>query len=55
VGIIVHVLLIWGATKENRCMLLPWLILAMIGIVVGIIGIIFVIIACAILGQEPIL
>jgi hypothetical protein len=25
--------LIWGATIGNRCMLLPWLIVAMIGIV----------------------
>ena len=50
-GLIVHVLLIWGATVGNRCMLLPWLILTMIGIVLGVIGIIFVIIACAILGQ----
>jgi hypothetical protein len=49
-GLIVHVLLIWGATVGNRCMLLPWLILSMIGIVLGVIGIIFVIIGCAILG-----
>ena len=49
-GIIVHTLLIWGATVGNRCMMLPWMILCMMAIVIGIIGILFVIIALAIVG-----
>ena len=49
-GIIVHVLLVWGATVGNRCMLLPWMILCMMAIVLGIIALIFVIVGCAIFG-----
>ena len=48
--IIIHVMLIWGATTGSRCMLLPWLIVSMIAIVLTVIGIIFIIIGVAILG-----
>ena len=49
--IIIHVMLIWGATIGSRCMLLPWLIIAMIGIVLACIGLVFVIIGVAIIGM----
>jgi len=49
-GLIVNVLLIWGATVGNRCMLLPWLILSMMAIVLVIVLLVFIIIGCAILG-----
>ena len=49
--IIIHVMLIWGATVGSRCMLLPWLIVVMIGIVLACIGLVFIIIGVAIIGM----